>query len=83
MDGWISRHTGRQAGGQAGGRAGSNNVNIPLILIITINWVVLDYIFCNLYTYITITLVVWRTPFTHFRARLRCHRTIVKYQNDE
>ena len=34
----------------------SNNVNIPLILIITINSVVLDFKFCNLYTYISILL---------------------------
>jgi hypothetical protein len=34
-------------------------INIPLILIITINWIVLDYIFCNLYTYIASELPVW------------------------
>jgi len=28
--------------------------NIPLILTITINSVLLHYIYCNLYTYITI-----------------------------
>jgi len=34
--------------------AESTDVKNTLILIITINWVVLDYIFSSLYTYITI-----------------------------
>ena len=34
--------------------AESSNVKCTLFLIITINWVVLDYIFSNFYTYITI-----------------------------
>jgi hypothetical protein len=42
----------------------SNNVNIPLILLITINWIVLDCIFCNLMYSLTTQLGVLPENYT-------------------